>query len=494
MRIALVDPYYVSGSSPPSWVLGQLEALLIEAGHEIILRDFRGRNKDFLSLADFRAHEAAFATSVASIAARCDVVYFTTSFGIPQKPTPILARVKRLLERVNESAPAVPVFIGGAQVEYLTVHGADPYACLGEDARAVSAFLTSDVQLVACVAALDSRAAFDSISGIWLKSGAEGRRVGRPLPWPPGALRKPKCLSWSLDAYPPYRAVLTSLGCRYGCSFCFESKQEFQALDLRRLLGEFTDSGIDRLVIEDSTLLGAHGTDRVVEALRSLPPGGRYTCYALVPEICRSSPDALRLLKKLGLDSVILGIETPDDLTLRRYRKSVSPERAMIAIEKLHDAGITAQGCLMVGIPDVSLDATMYTFEYARELSLDVRRWHIFQPSFDKMPPQIITSEPLWVHRFALSDVNVPDALIPNLIESAPTETLLEEHFLIRALPHMRDAPEALERVRYAAGYSLRDLYGRVLCELRGTQDSFNEEDYYAVLVNDHARPGELRV
>ncbi|WP_423760758.1 B12-binding domain-containing radical SAM protein [Burkholderia sp. NLJ2] len=494
MHVALIDPYYLAGNSPPSWVLGNLEAMLLEAGHQVIVRDFCGDDEAFSSLADFRRHEAAFATSVADAAAACDVIYFTTSFGVPQKPTPILARIGRLLEYVRERAPNVPIIIGGAQIDYLTVHGAAPSAVMGDHARGVVSFLTSDAQLVDCIATLDQRKSLNAGREIRILRDNAGRRVGATPPWPADALPKPEWAGWQLERYPSYRAALTSFGCRYGCSFCFESKQTFQALDMHRMLSGFLDTGVTQLAIEDSTLFGAHGLDNVVHVLEGLHPRGRYTCYALVAEVCRASPETLMRLRELGLESVILGIETPDDVALRGYKKSVTQERAKLAVDKLHSAGLTAQGCLMVGIPNVDLDTTRYTFEYARYLSLDVRRWHIFQPSFATMPHQIVTSEPVSIERFALVDVNVPDALLPELVETASVETLLEEHFLVRALAHMSESPEVLERVRYAAGYSLRDLYATMLNELRGSQASFNEEDYYAVLSNAHAGPGELRV
>lgn len=298
----------------------------------------------------------------------------------------------------------------------------------------------------------------------------------------PGHISAPQWSGWQSGVYPEYRAVLTSLGCRYGCSFCFESKLEFRSFDFAATVEPIVAAGITRLAIEDSTVFGAHGAERLAESTETLDRPIEYTCYALVNEVFRSDIRLLEKLRRGGLTSVIMGIESPDSRVMRLYRKSVDMDRVHIAIDKLHDAGIMVQGCLMVGIPEVSFDDTLYTLEYALDLDIDVRRWHVFQPSFSAPPRQIETPRPLSAEHFARIEVNVSDRLLPQLFSDAPTELLLEEHFLMRAIPYVREVPDCLRRVRYAAGYTLYDLYTRLLDALKHTKASFNEEDYYAFL------------
>lgn len=494
MQIALIDPFFLTRSSPPNWALGQLEAALLEQGHTVRIVDFQCATEKFSSLAAFRRREDLFISEAAEIAANSDLTYFTTSFGIPQKPTPILARIIQVLTRIGAHRFKGPIFIGGAQIDYLTVHGGNPFDIIGPCADLVSAMLPSDAQFMSCVAAVQARRPMDMFSGIWRRHEGKVSRMGATPAWPNEALRRPQWTGWNLKNYPNYRAVLTSLGCRYGCSFCFESKQSFQPLDLRMLMRAYVESGITQLAIEDSTLFGAHTLEAVIRHFDSLDAPVRFTCYALVPEVCKASDSDLAQLRQLGLESVILGIETPDDQTLRTYRKSVTPARAKLAIDKLHDAGISAQGCMMVGIPGVDIERTFQTFDYARGLALDVSRWHVFQPEFAAMPQDIQTPSPVSLENFARIDVNLPDHLLPELMTDAPVEVLLEEHFLMRSIPHVNDIPDHLSQVRYAAGYTLGELYQRILSELKGSQRSFNEEDYYGILDARASGPGNVQV
>lgn len=494
MHIALIDPFFVSVNSPPNWALGQLEAALLEQGHTVRIVDFQCEREEFSSLAAFRAREDLFIREAAEIAAKSDVTYFTSSFGIPQKPTPILARVIKVLTRIGSDQFKGAIFIGGAQVDYITAHGGNPFEIVGPSADLVSGFLPSDAQLMSCVASVHANRPMDRFSGIWRRHEGKASRIGGTPAWPNEVLRRPEWKGWKLEKYPNYRAVLTSLGCRYGCSFCFESKQSFQPLDLRMLMRSYVEAGITQLAIEDSTLFGAHALEDVIRHFDSLDSPVRFTCYALVPEVCKASNSDLAQMRRLGLESVILGIETPDDQTLRTYRKSVTPARAKIAIDKLHDAGISAQGCMMVGIPGVDINRTFQTFDYARGLELDVSRWHVFQPDFAAMPQDIQTPRPTSLHNFARIDVNLPDHLLPEVMKDAPAELLLEEHFLMRSIPHVKEIPDHLSQIRYAAGYSLSVLYQRVLSELKGTQRSFNEEDYYSILDTQASGPGNVRV
>jgi len=462
MRVLLVDPYYLSGHSPPSWTLGQIEAVLTGRGHTVVVSDFC-RAERFASLAEFQRAETSFIKDTAATAAGCDAVYITTSFGIPQKPTPILRRVQEIGDLIAKSVPELPVIVGGAQIEYLQSEGVDPRAILREGVYAD--FLKDDLKFPAALDAL------------------RGERHATPATAEP---RHATWAAWQLDKYPSYRAVLTSVGCRYGCSFCFESKQQFRPFDFIDTVGRYARSGHNTLAIEDSTIIGAHGTQRLLESMERLDSPTQFTCYALVAEIDRIPVETLARLRALGLISVILGIETPDSATLRKYKKNVAPDRVRLVLQKLHDAGIMTQGCLMLGIPEVSLTDTLYTLDYALELPIDVRRWHVFQPSFRRPVERLKTPTAVAVERFAKVPVNVPDNVLPELFEGGGAEMFLEEHFLVRAIPYVRDVPRELEAFEYASGYTLHSLYSRMIESLRGTKGSFNEEDYYRVLTPDH--------
>jgi hypothetical protein len=468
MNVLLVDPYYLTGHSPPSWILGQLEAQLTSLDHAVSVSDFCTDIR-FASLAEFRIAETAFLARTAELAAAADAVYITTSFGIPQKPTPILERVARIAETIARYVPGIPIIAGGAQVQYLLEAGVDVRALLSSPA--ITELLRND---------LDAPAAIERLAG-------RAPRTTSPL-----GLRHCTWSAWDLAKYPSYRAILTSLGCRYGCSFCFESKQQFQQFELDRTMRPYLDDGSMALAVEDSTVVGAHGARGLLAFAESVESPVEFTCYALVTEVDAMDLETLIRLRRRGMISVILGIETPDSETLRLYRKSVRPPRVRGVLSRLHEAGIATQGCLMAGIPEVSLSDTMYTLDYALDLEIDVRRWHIFQPSFVSQPERIRTPRPLSIERFAMGSFNIPDHLIPEMFAEATLEWFLEEHFLVRAIPYVTTLPEQLDQIHYDSGYTLGTLYGRIVSSLRGTKESFNEEDYYRVLTREHSMYGAV--
>lgn len=473
MRCLLVDPYYLNGHSPPNWSLGVLEAAMLERHWEVSVLDFCLPDQGFASLLAFRQQEAAFIEAVAREATRCSAIFVTTSFGVPQKPTPILARVERLLRAVRAAAPGIAVHVGGAQIDNVQRQGHSPSRMIApglvdffhpQPERTLLPTLASSAHHEAPSVALGLRA--------WPGPAPEGSTI--PLP---------RWQGWDLAKYPDYRTAITSLGCRYSCSFCFEAGVSFEAFPLAETIASFADAGMVRLAIEDSTIFGAHGLANVAERSRDLPAGMVFTAYALVNEIQKLDPAHLRAIRAAGLVSVILGIESPDGPTLRRYRKHVSADRVRAVIDKLHEADLEVQGCLMVGIPGVSLDLTMTTFDYALDLDIDVRRWHVFQPSFSAPSADIRTDIPLSFERFARLEVNVPSEILPELFATDPCpELFLEEHALVRSLPYV-DAPVAgLEKIRYQAGYGLDELFLRMRDVLGPTKGSFDEEDYYRVL------------
>ncbi len=490
MQVVLVDPYFLDGDSPPNWALGQIEAILTERGCRVRAVDFVHRGEEIRTLTAFHALEAEFITRVADAAGDADAVYITTSLVVPQKPMPVFTRLERMLRRLRERAPHAMVVVGGAQVQYLNAQGIDPYSVI--DAQGVAGFLV-DRETAFCNLPATHRAGTD-LRGIpgarcWTAAGSPAPLAGGG---PSEPVRFATWSGWDLSAYPEYRAVLTSVGCRYGCSFCFESKQEFASFGFLSVLQPYLEAGQRVLAVEDSTVLGAHGLQRVLDAAPYLPDDFRYSAYALVNEVVRASEGDLRRLSDKGLYTVILGIETPDHETLKKYRKSVVPDKVRAALLRLRDAGIRPQGCVMLGIPEVTRDATWETIDYCLELTLDIRRWHVFQPDFVNPPPGLGTPEPLDVRRFARIEVNLPDALLPEALASAPQEAFLEEHALIRALPYLRTAPDVLRRFTYSAGYTLHDLYTALLARLPGTKDSFSEEHAYRAITPDHPRAARI--
>ncbi len=486
MHVTLVDPFFLEGDSPPNWPLGQVAATLAQDGHTFEVVDFCVGHKHIPTLEAFRVLEEELFEKVAKSAVKADVVYITTSLVVPQKPMPIFSRIRRLLTKLKSVNCAAQIFVGGAHINYLAVHCGSLLYDLYHD-FGVSGFIPEQEHLFGDVINELSGKTDKTSSLVILNNGDSYSSIRRKTnsshlkgyaDWN----------GWDLSKYPEYRAVLTSMGCRYGCSFCFESKQSFTQFQFAPLLEWYLERGISHLAVEDSTIFGAHGLANVLNNFPKTRSLARFSAYALVNEIYKLSIAELRKLKAAGLYTLILGIETPDSETLKLYHKSVAEDRVRAVLDKLEEAEILAQGCVMLGIPEVTLDTTMYTIDYFLSLPVGVRRWHIFQPSFTSKVAGLATKNPLSLREFAGIEVNLPDHLLPVLFENGADEMFLEEHALVRALPYFDKPLNRMKEFQYQGGYSLFDLYSRMLESIPSTKESFNEEHYYRVLTPNSAR------
>jgi radical SAM superfamily enzyme YgiQ (UPF0313 family) len=91
--------------------------------------------------------------------------------------------------------------------------------------------------------------------------------------------------------------------------------------------------------------------------------------------------ETLRLLKRVGLTSITVGMETPDDDTLRRYRRaSIAADRQREFVLLCRRLGIRTVAGFLVGFPDDTEESIRRVRQYAEQLNPTFANFNVVTP------------------------------------------------------------------------------------------------------------------
>ncbi len=313
---------------------------------------------------------------------RPDVIAFSIMTGSHRWARETAKALKARYRTLSLFGGAHPTFFP----EFVEEEGVD-VICRGEGEDAVLDLLD----------ALDAGGDISGIANLHVKTGGGiTRNPVRPLradldeyPFPDRTLYR----ALGAVADRSVRNVITSRGCPFHCTFCFE--------DSIRLLY----SGKGRHVrVRDQ--------DKVLEELRGLKEAGEvrtvyfcddvfgldkrwlygfldrykreigldFLCLARA-DIISANPDYARRLRDAGCRSVFFGIETGSE-TLRNkvLGKGVKDADIYKAAAMLHEAGITFRTYNIVGLPDETLEDALGTVRMNVRIKADYPWCSIFSP------------------------------------------------------------------------------------------------------------------
>jgi radical SAM superfamily enzyme YgiQ (UPF0313 family) len=110
-------------------------------------------------------------------------------------------------------------------------------------------------------------------------------------------------------------------------------------------------------------------------------------------------PEVLRMLKRVGLTSITVGIETPDEQTMRRYHRwPGADDRQGEFIAACRALGIRTVAGFLIGFPDDTEDSIRRVLDYAKSLGPTFANFNVVTPYpgtefFEQSKDQIADSD-----------------------------------------------------------------------------------------------------
>lgn len=200
----------------------------------------------------------------------------------------------------------------------------------------------------------------------------------------------PKWDAFNLKAYhfpfarrKPFASILTDFGCPYNCDFCPVSSLGFKLRPVADIIAELKklkSLGVKELYIRDQTF-GVH-KKRSMELLDAIMHAKLRFSWTGLSRTDVLDDDLLAKMKKSGCHTLMIGIESANDLLMTEHKKNIQVSDTYASIKEIKKAGIRVGGFFMMGFPGESRESMEATAQLARRLPIDYASFNIVSPRF----------------------------------------------------------------------------------------------------------------
>lgn len=371
-RVLLVNPspssQYVSRESTPILPplgLAYIAAVLRRAGIDVQILDMNALN---LSLRDLLNNIKRFNSSI---------VGFTAV-------TPAINLVKKFANAIKEEFTGTMVVIGGPHASTL------PDETLNDSNIDVVVRGEGETTMLE----LAEGRSLASILGISYKTGKLRQHNPDRLPirnldelpfpardllpneryWTPGIKRK------------PFATILTSRGCPHHCNFCQHSvfgytwrprSPQNVLSEIDSLVVNYKVKEID--IVDDGFTLDVNRAMKICELLIQRGYNLIWRCSNGI-RVDRITKELLNKMWEAGCRSIAFGVETGDEMILRRIRKGITLEQVKKAFTQCKQIGIETTAFFIVGNVGDNERSIRKTIEFAKTLDADYYHFGVLVP------------------------------------------------------------------------------------------------------------------
>jgi radical SAM superfamily enzyme YgiQ (UPF0313 family) len=206
------------------------------------------------------------------------------------------------------------------------------------------------------------------------------------LPWPDWSLFRHRRFAVRYDFTRfPTALIQQSRGCTFTCNYCpyimIENKTRFR--DPEQVVAEMRHGmkyyGFKSFKFRDPLFgLDRQRALRLAELICKLP---RKIEFSVESRIDLLRPETLRALRGAGLTSVTIGIETPDESTLRQYKRvPINDDKQREFVTRCRQLGIRTVAGFMIGFPEDTEQSIKRVLAYAREVNPTYANFNIVTP------------------------------------------------------------------------------------------------------------------
>jgi anaerobic magnesium-protoporphyrin IX monomethyl ester cyclase len=178
--------------------------------------------------------------------------------------------------------------------------------------------------------------------------------------------------------------IVTSRGCPAGCKYCIKHVSYQNSVRVRS-----AENICDEIeVLNKLGIYNIHmyadlftvNREHVIDICNELIRRNlkiRWTCNSRVDYV---DEEMLTLMGKSGCWLISWGIESANEIVLKRARKGYKKEQAFKALKWAKAAGIKNWGYFIIGLPGETEESIRETIDYAKELPVDIALFHVAAP------------------------------------------------------------------------------------------------------------------
>lgn len=206
------------------------------------------------------------------------------------------------------------------------------------------------------------------------------------LPFPDWSPFAPQRFRIAYDFWKyPTGLVQQSRGCTFTCNYCpyimIENKTRFRSpesvvAEIERGIREY---GFRSFKFRDPLFgLDRRRVLRIVELLGKLPQKIQFSIESRI-DLLRE--ETLRALREVGLVSITVGIETPDEGTLKQYKRApIKDDRQREFVMLCRELGIRTVAGFMIGFPEDTARSIHGVLRYAKGVNPTYANFNVVTP------------------------------------------------------------------------------------------------------------------
>lgn len=185
----------------------------------------------------------------------------------------------------------------------------------------------------------------------------------------------------------PYAPLITSRGCSYHCAFCSVSsisgrKIRYRSINavLKEIVYLHSNHGIKEFhIIDDAFTVNRN---RVIEFCNEVIKRNLGIKFAFPNGVRLDTLDKeiLNLMKKTGLYSLNLGIESGSQRILDRMKKGLDLRIVRERVGLINETGLNTGGFFIIGFPKETPEEIRQTIDFAKELPIKRAEFSDFKP------------------------------------------------------------------------------------------------------------------
>jgi radical SAM superfamily enzyme YgiQ (UPF0313 family) len=182
----------------------------------------------------------------------------------------------------------------------------------------------------------------------------------------------------------PFCFVVTSRGCPAGCKYCIKHvsyQWSVRLLSPERVVREIKtlyDKGIRNIhMYADLFTVNREQVVGICELIIKEGLKIKWTCNSRVDYV---DEEMLTLMGRAGCWMISWGIESGNELILKKAAKGANPKKAQQALMWARNAGIKNWGYFIIGLPGETVETIRETIELAKTLPLEIALFHVAAP------------------------------------------------------------------------------------------------------------------
>lgn len=281
----------------------------------------------------------------------------------------------------KEASPQAMVCLGGPHV---TIYPAETLLF-----PEVDFVITGDGEkpFADLVKQLSGEKRFDAVPNLYYKSAGIVKKSGidhtemdlNALPFPDRSLVPIRNYYSLLDKGSVTTTMMTSRGCPFQCTFCFQQDSGWRYRDVRNILQEMEHCisiGIRNFFIFDETFtVSKKRTMELCDGILSNKLDITWSCRSRVDTI---DDEMMKAMKKAGCTRISFGVESAGPRVLEKLNKKIELARASSAFRMARNNGLITLADFMIACPCETKDVALETIKFAVDLDPDYAQFCLF--------------------------------------------------------------------------------------------------------------------